>query len=273
MLPVLRIKSIAGFTRMGNLLLCLAVLVASAPVSVVAADQTPVIAAAASVRFALEDLADAFFRQSNHRVRMSLGSSGNLARQIREGAPYDVFLSADPRYVEVLVRDGITRDDGKDYLLDRLALIVPHGSPLATDGSLEDLRVALGDGRVKRFAIANPEHAPYGQRAEQALRHAGLWDAVRNRLVLGENVGQAAQFAVSGNAEGGLIGYSLARAPVIAESASAALIPREWHEPLRHRAVLLNAGVVARAFFEFLSSPTAGDVFRRHGFDLPGESN
>jgi molybdate transport system substrate-binding protein len=226
------------------------------------------------VRFALEDLVEAFYRESGHRVRLSLGSSGNLARQIREGAPYDVFLAADPRYVADLARRGLTRDDGKDYLLGRLALIVPHGSPLATDGSLEDLRAALADGRVKRFAIANPEHAPYGQRAEQALRHAQLWDAVRDRLVLGENVGQAAQFAVSGNAEGGIIGYALARAPAVAERGSAVPIPADWHDPLHHRAVLLNAaGAVALRFFEFLSSPGAHDVFRRHGFDLPGDSN
>jgi molybdate transport system substrate-binding protein len=250
----------------------LAIAAACIPAPLAAAERVPVIAAAASVRFALEDVADAFYRDSGHRVRLSLGSSGNLARQIREGAPYDVFLAADPRYVETLARDGLTRDGGKDYLFGRLAVIVPHGSPLAADGSLEDLRAALNDGRLERFAIANPEHAPYGQRAEQALRHAGLWDAIRERLVLGENVGQAAQFAVSGNAEGGLIGFALARAPVVAARASAAPIPSTWHAPLNHRAVVLNdADPVARQFFEYLSAPAARDVFRRHGFDLPGD--
>lgn len=232
----------------------------------------PVVAAAASVRFALEDVARAFYLETGQRVRLSFGSSGNLARQIRAGAPYALYLSADPSYVRDLSRDGFTRDGGKDYLLGRLAIIVPRGSALAADGSLEDLRRALADGRLKRFAIANPEHAPYGQRARQVLRRAGLWDAIRGHLVLGENVGQAAQFAVSGNAEGGIIGFALARAPAFSERGSAGLIPSQWHEPVRHRAVLLNAaGAAAQAFYDYLGSPGAGDLFRRHGFDLPGD--
>ncbi|NIM28073.1 MAG: molybdate ABC transporter substrate-binding protein [Gammaproteobacteria bacterium] len=256
----------------GRLLLGMALVAACIPAALAAPTRVPVVAAAASVRFALADVADAFQRETGHGVRLSLGSSGNLARQIREGAPYDLFLSADPRYVEDLLRGGFTRDAGKAYLLGRLALIVPHGSPLAADGSLADLRAALADGRVRRFAIANPEHAPYGQRAEQALRHAGLWDAIRERLVLGENVGQAAQFALSGNAEGGLVGFALARAPALAARASAALVPSAWHAPLSHRAVLLNgADAIARAFFDYLSSPGARALFRRHGFDLPGD--
>ena len=239
-----------------------------------AADRAPIVAAAASVRFALEDAAEAFHRASGHEVRLSFGSSGNLARQAREGAPYELYLAADARYVEDLARDGFSHGSGKDYLLGRLVIIVPANSPLIADGSLEDLRAALGDGRLKRFAIANPEHAPYGQRAEQALRHAGIWDAIRGRLVLGENVGQTAQFAVSGNAEGGIIGNALARAPGIAERSAAALIPRDWHAPLRHRAVLLNsAGPVAQQFYDYLSSPAAREVFRRHGFDLPDDSS
>lgn len=269
-----RTAVIATIALLGRFLPAMAIVATLVSASVGAAERVPVIAAAASVRFALEDVAESFHRDSGHRVRLSLGSSGNLARQIREGAPYDVFLAADPRYVEDLARRGLTRDDGKDYLLGRLCLIVPHGSPLAADGSLEDLRAALADGRVRRFAIANPEHAPYGLRAEQALRHARLWDAVRERLVLGENVGQAAQFALSGNAEGGIIAHALARAPAIAERGSAALIPGDWHEPLRHRAVLLKtAGPVALRFFDYLSSSGARGVFRRHGFDLPGASN
>jgi len=259
---------------MAKALLWLAILSASVTAPAESAARAPVIAAAASVRFALEDLAQAFYLETGQRLRLSLGSSGNLARQIREGAPYALYLAADPRYVEDLARDGFTRDGGKNYLLGRLAIFVPRRSPLAADGSLADLRAALADGRVKRFAIANPEHAPYGQRAEQTLRRAGLWDAIRERLVLGENVGQAAQFSASGNAEGGIIGLALARAPAVAARGSAAPIPREWHEPLRHRAVLLNsAGPVAQRFFDYLGSAAAREVFRKHGFDLPDDAD
>jgi len=235
---------------------------------------SPLVAAAASVRFAMQDVARAYFLDTGQRVRLTFGSSGNLARQIRAGAPYDVFLSADPAYIEALAEDGFSRDTGKDYALGRLALIVPHGSPLAVDGSLRDLRLALSDGRVKRFAIANPEHAPYGQRAEQVLRRAGLWEAVGERLVLGENVGQAAQFAVSGDAQGGIIAFALARAPAVSQRASAALIASEWHAPLRHRALLLNgAPISAHQFYDYLSSARAVQVLRKHGFELPGDAS
>jgi molybdate transport system substrate-binding protein len=269
-----RTISVTGLAPMGGVLLGLVMLGASMSAPAETAARGPVVAAAASVRFALADVARAFYLETGQHVRLSLGSSGNLARQIRAGAPYQVYLSADPGYVRDLARDGFTRDAGKNYLLGRLAIIAPRGSPLAADGTLEDLRLALFDGRLQRFVIANPEHAPYGQRAEQALRHAGLWEAIRERLVFGENVGQAAQFALSGNAQGGIISFALTRAPALAERGTAGLIPWQWHEPLAHRAVLLNsAGSVAQQFFDYLSSAVARDLFRKHGFDLPGDTS
>lgn len=247
-----------------------AVFATAVPIDAQGAPRPPLVAAAASARFALIDLANLFERQTTQRVRLAFGSSGNLARQIHAGAPFELYLAADPRYVEALARARLTRGPGKDYLLGRLAIVVSKGSPLAADGSLEDLRTALAGRRVTRFAIANPEHAPYGERAEQALRHVGLWEAIQDRLVVGENVGQAAQFAVSGNADGSIIGLALARSPPIASQTSAAKIPRSWHEPLRHRAVLLStAGQVATQFYDYLDSQAARDVFRNHGFDLP----
>lgn len=234
--------------------------------------EAPVVAAAASVQFALEEIVAAYHAKSGHRVRFSLGSSGNLARQIRQGAPYQIFISADERFVLELARDGITEDSGTLYSIGRIVLFVPHGSPLEADGSLEDLGKSLGDGRLKRFAIANPEHAPYGQRAEEALRSAGLWEAVRNHLVYGENVAQAAQFAASQNAQGGIIAESLARSPKVSASGSFALIPETMHRPLRQRMVLVRgAGPVARQFYAYLATPPARAVFAKYGFSLPGE--
>jgi molybdate transport system substrate-binding protein len=134
------------------------------------------------------------------------------------------------------------------------------------------LRAALSDGRVRRFAIANPEHAPYGRAAREALQHAGLWDAVRPRLVLGENAAQATQFATSGDAQGGIIPLSLARAPAVSALGSFALIPAQAHRPLRQRMVLIKgAGETARAFYGFLQQPGTREIFRRYGFMLPGE--
>lgn len=237
-----------------------------------AAQPAPVVAAASDLQFALTEIAAAFEAETGEAVRVSLGSSGNLARQIRQGAPFELYLSADEDFVLDLARDGFTRDEGRLYALGHLALVVPRGSLLRADGTLDDLEAALAEGRVARFAIANPEHAPYGRRAAEALRHRGLWEALAPRLVLGENVAQAAQFAVSGNAQGGLVAYSLALSPQLSARAEHALIPEEWHSPLRQRmALLTGAGPVAERFYHYLQQPSARAVLRDHGFVLPAE--
>jgi molybdate transport system substrate-binding protein len=236
------------------------------------ANPAPVIAAASDLQFALEEIVQAFAADTGQRVRLTMGSSGNFARQIRQGAPFELYLSADEDYVTALARDGFTRDHGALYAIGRIVLIVPHGSPLAADGSLDDLAAALETGRVIRFAIANPEHAPYGKRAEEALRHRGLWDTIRPTLVYGENVSQAAQFATSGNAQGGIIAYSLALAPRVQTLGEFALIPEDMHSPLRQRMVLLrNAGPIAEQFYAYMQKPAARDILARFGFVPPND--
>ena len=234
----------------------------------------PVIAAASDLQFALVEVAEAFQATSGKSVKLTFGSSGNFARQIRQNAPFEVFFSADENYVQDLARDGFMRDAGTLYAIGRIVLLVPNGSALKLDPTLADLAAALGDGRLKKFAIANPEHAPYGRAAEQALRHAGLWDAIRDRLVLGENVSQAAQFATSGNAQGGIVAQSLALSPKVAALGGHVLIPAEWHAPLRQRMGLARtAGPVAEQFYAFASSPAARTILRKYGFVLPNEAN
>ncbi len=237
-----------------------------------AGEEPPVVAAAADLQFALAEIADAFQSRTGLAVRTTFGSSGNFARQIRQGAPFELFLSADESYVLDLARDGLARDEGVLYALGRIVLIVPHGSPLEPDGALDDLAAAAADGRLGRFAIANPEHAPYGRRAEEALRHKGLWEAVAPKLVLGENVSQAAQFATSSNASGGLIAYSLAVSPQVSARGRFALVPAEWHSPLRQRMARVGrAGETATRFYRFLQEEPARAIFRTYGFSLPGE--
>jgi molybdate transport system substrate-binding protein len=232
--------------------------------------ETPVIAAASDLQFALEEIAEAFEAETGQPVELTFGSSGNFARQIRQGAPYDLYLSADEGFVLDLHADGFTRDEGMLYALGRIVIFTPHSAPLKADGSLEGLAAALAEGRVSRFAIANPEHAPYGLAAEQALRHGGLWEAVAPTLVLGENVSQAAQFAATGNTDGGIIAYSLALSAPVAARGTFELIPEEWHAPLRQRMVLLDdAGPVAERFYGYLQAPAAQDILRRNGFALP----
>ncbi len=258
-----------AFARRAVLAAVAAVLIApQAP----AQAEAPVIAAAADLRFAVEEIAAKFREETGMTVRLSLGSTGNFARQIREGAPFRMFMAADEQFILDLARDGFTRDQGTLYAVGRIVVKVPDGSTLRADGTMETLRAALDAGRITRFAIANPEHAPYGKRAEEALRHAGLWDRIQPFLVLGENVAQAAQFALSGNAEGGIIAYSLALAPQVRAQGSHDLIPEDWHEPLRQRMALLNgAGPVAEAFYAYIQSPSARAIMESYGFVLPHE--
>lgn len=256
--------------------LCLMAGAAAAPTALWATpDGTdePVIAAASDLQFALGDIAAAFEETTGRSVKLAFGSSGSFARQIRQGAPFQMYLSADERYVRDLAQAGLTRGEGALYAVGRIAIIVPHGSPLKADGTLDDLAAALDDDRITRFAIANPEHAPYGQRAEQVLRHKGLWERIRPKLVFGENVSQAAQFATSANAQGGIVAYSIALAPRVSAMGEFALIPDDRHSPLRQRMVLLKtAGPVAERFYSYVQEPEARAVFRNYGFLLPGEA-
>jgi len=242
--------------------------------STAVAAEEPAVAAAADLNTALPEVAALFNKQTGRSVKLTFGSSGNFAQQIQNGAPFEVFLSADEGYVEKLSAAGKTDGAGVLYAIGRIGLFQPKGSPITADGNLRDLAAAVRDGRLQKFAIANPEHAPYGRAAEEALTHAGLWDAIRPKLVLGENVAQATQFATSGSAQGGIIPLSLALTPQVKAAGTFALIRAEWHKPLRQRAVVLkSAGETARTFYAFLQTPPARAIFKRYGFVLPGEAS
>ena len=238
------------------------------------AGKAPPIAVAANLQVAMEEIAEAFEADTGETLKLTFGSSGNFARQIRQGAPFELFFSADEQYVRDLAGDGFTGDEGALYGIGRIVLVVPKtGSPLKADGSLGDLKSAIAEGRVSRFAIASPEHAPYGLAAKQALQHGGLWESLQPHIVLGENVSQTALFATSGNAEGGIIAYSLALSPNVMTIADHALIPADWHAPLNQRMVLLkDAGPVAERFYAYVQTPPARAIFRKYGYVLPGES-
>jgi molybdate transport system substrate-binding protein len=252
-------------------LLCtalLAAIVAGGPV--VARDDAPVVAAASDLQFAIAEIAERFTLDTGMRVRLATGSTGNFARQIREGAPFQIFMAADEQFIFDLHADGFAQDAGDLYAIGRIVIMAPNGSSLSPDETLDTLADLLAAGRITRFAIANPDHAPYGMRAREALIARGLWDDLQPFMVLGENVSQAAQFALSGNAEGGIIAWSLALAPQLGGRGTHALIPEDWHEPLRQRMVLLNgAGAVARAFYAYLQEPAARGIMARYGFALP----
>ncbi len=260
------------FSQLAGLLAGVALAACLPGASVTLAAEAPLIAAASDLQFALDEVAEQFAVETGQTVRLTFGSSGNFARQIEQGAPFELYLSADESFVFRLAEGGHTRDRGTLYAIGRIVLFTPHGSRLTADEELAGLEAALDAGTIRRFAIANPEHAPYGRAAEQALRHAGLWERIQPHIVLGENVSQAAQFAVTGNSQGGIIAYSLALAPRLQARGHYALIPEERHEPLRQRMVLTQrAGPVAERFHDYMQSQPARVIMRRYGFVLPGE--
>jgi molybdate transport system substrate-binding protein len=226
------------------------------------------VAAASDLQFALPELAAAYERASGRHVALSFGSSGNLARQLEQGAPMDLFLSADESFVHRLAEARLTRDAGALYAVGRVACLVPSASTLPLDEKLDGLRRGLP--QIRRFALANPEHAPYGRAAREALQRLDLWDAVQPMLVLGENISQATQYVASGAAQAGMTSLSLALAPPVAARTRHVVLPETLHAPLRQRMALMkNARPAAAVFYEYLQSPAARALLARHGFAVP----
>jgi molybdate transport system substrate-binding protein len=234
------------------------------------AQKPPMVAAASSLNFALKAVADQFATERGERVELVFGASGTLTRQIHEGAPFELFLAADDEFPAQLAAAGLTRDAGAVYATGRLVLFAPTGSPLSVDERLEGLARLLASGGVRRFAIANPEVAPYGKAAEEVLRKRGIWDTVRPALVMGDSIAQAAQFATTGNAVGGLIAYSLVRSPDFANRGTFALVPAADHAPIRQRMVLLKtASPVSERFYRYLQGAAARAILQQGGFETP----
>jgi molybdate transport system substrate-binding protein len=253
--------------RFWALLLCALTLSATAASG---QDRPPIVAAASDLKFALTEIATRFEDETGRKVQLNFGSSGNFARQIQQGAPFELFMSADEDFVFRLADAGLTRDRGDLYAVGRIVLYAPKNSPLRLDAQLQGVRA--GWQHVRRFAIANPEHAPYGRAAEQALRALGLWEFVQPKLVLGENIAQTAQFVTTGNAQVGIVALSLALAPELAAAGDYVLLPDSLHAPLRQRMVLTRrAGDTAARFYAYMMQPPARTILRRYGFLLPGE--
>lgn len=237
-----------------------------------AAAQEIAVAAAADMSAALPELAAAYTKQTGQTVKLSFGASGNLTNQIRNGAPFDVFFSADEQYPQQLISEGLaSKDTLYRYAVGRLVLWVPNDSPL----DLSKLGIkALLEPSVKKIAIGNPATAPYGRAAEATLRHFGIYDQVSSRLVVGENISQAAQFVESGNAQAGLIALSHALAPAMKSKGRYWMVPLDAYPTLNQAAVMLSKSKqqdAARKFLDFLRTPEAGSLLSAYGFSLPTE--
>jgi molybdate transport system substrate-binding protein len=233
--------------------------------------QTLRIAAAADLQYALTDLAAQYEKQTGAKLAINYGSSGNFFAQIQNGAPFDLFFSADLDYPKKLTDAGFAESDSLQiYAAGRLALWLPPDSPLDPTTGLK----ILLDPRIQKIAIANPEHAPYGRAAVAALQNAGLYDHLKSKLVFGENISQAAQFVQSGSAQAGLIALSLAGAPAM-KNGKRWDIPPDRYPSIEQAAVVLKSSPnkqAALAFLAFLKTPLARATFERYGYAAPSSA-
>jgi len=233
-----------------------------------ASAQTLKVAAAADLQFAMQYLAKEFEKNSNVKIDVIYGSSGNFFSQIQNGAPFDIFFSADMEYAKKLDAAGLAESGTlARYAVGRLVLWTPPGSPV--DVAKDGWKTLL-DSRVQKIAVANPEHAPYGRAAVAALRSAGIYDQVQSKLVYGENISQAAQFAQSGNAQAGLVALSLALSPGMKDGKWWE-VPADAYPPIEQGVIVLQTSknkVAARAFLEFVTGAQGRETLKKYGFSF-----
>jgi len=249
--------------------ICLLLLALLAPYARGRAAEHLTVAAAADLTFAFQEVAGRFEQATGNSVRLSFGSSGNFFSQIQNGAPFDLFFSADISYPKKLESLGLVAPDSLyQYAKGKIVLWTPKGSRLDLSRGLQ----VLLDPAARKIAIANPEHAPYGRAAVAALQHEGIYRQVRGKLVLGENVSQAAQFVVSGSADVGILAESLTLAPSLKDKGEAFEVPASIYPPIDQAGVILKSSrnkAAARQFLEFLRQPETLEVMRRYGFETP----
>lgn len=227
------------------------------------------VAAASDLQFAFQEVATRFEHETGKKVNLIFGSSGNFFTQIQNGAPFDVFFSADSEYPRKLEVAGFVEPGTVyEYAVGKIVLWIPKDSTL-------DLRAGLPvllDPRVRKIAIANPEHAPYGRAAVSALQHEQIYENVRDKLILGENISQAASFVTSGGADAGIIAFSLALAPSMREQGRYVQIPAQDYPPIRQAAAILKSSQqksVARKFVDFAQTPAVIELLKTYGFSPP----
>ena len=227
------------------------------------------VAAASDLTFAMAEIVDRYQAKSGDKVTVSFGSSGNFFSQIQNGAPFDLFFSADADYPKKLADAGLA-DSGSlyEYAIGKLVVWVPTASKVDIGRGID----ALTDPSITRIAIANPDHAPYGRAAVAAMRLAGIYDQLKGKLVLGENISLAAQFAQSGNADAGVIAASIALSPAMKSAGRYGEVAPGQYPPVRQAAVILKSShdpAAARRMLDFFKEPSVAAILARYGFSAP----
>lgn len=239
-------------------------------------EQQPVIAVAASVAAASESIARRFHAKTGIQVRWSTGASGNLARQIRRGAPFELFISADRSYVQSIVDSGLNDGPGVTYAIGQLALLVSKRSDLVLPTTQmpasereNEIRSLLRDPRIERITMANPQHAPYGRAARESLQFLGLWHSLKAKMVFGESVTQSARFARTDSVHAALLPLGIIMHSPLANEPHWA-VPADWHQPLHQQMILIKgASDEAKRLFAFMRGADAREVLSEFGFLVP----
>jgi len=227
------------------------------------------VAAAADLQFAMQDIADQFQKETGKKVKLIFGSSGNFFQQIQNGAPFDMFFSADLSYPKKLEAAGLTVPGSYyQYAKGRIVIWVPKDSALDVSSGLKSLL----NPNIKKIAVANPQHAPYGQAAVAAMQKEGIYDKVKDKFVLGENISQTASFVVSGSADVGIVALSLALSPSMRDKGRYVEISTDEYPPIQQAGVILSSSKnkeAAEQFLSFVKTASVADTLKKYGFDVP----
>lgn len=229
-------------------------------------------AAAADLQFAMQDIASRFQKETGINVKVSYGSSGNFFQQLQNGAPFDLFFSANLDYAKKLETDGLVEPGSYyEYAKGKIVIWTTNDSKINLNSGLK----ALLEPAITKIAVANPQHAPYGQAAVAALQRENVYDKVKDKLVLGENISQAASFVVSGAADVGIVALSLALAPNMKDKGHYAEVPKDDYPPIEQACVILRSSKnkeAARQFLAFVKTAVIRNVLRNYGFDVYNEA-
>jgi molybdate transport system substrate-binding protein len=245
-------------------LLLLFILALTAPA---AAADTPLVAVASNMSHVMQAIATDYSQSRGIQVKLTFGSSGNFSRQIQQGAPFDIFLSAAGKYVEILADKQLLAQQPQPYARGGIGFFIPETSHLNKVNNLTELFLELEFGNYRRIAIANPDYAPYGVAARQALQNGGLWAIEKKKLLVAGNAAQVTQYVLSGGVDAGIIPESFVGLPEIAENGRFIPIPENWHEPItQYLALLRNAGENGRDFYHYLMSEPARGQLRDSGY-------
>lgn len=244
-------------------------------VSELCSAQSITVVAAADLQSAMQEVGAAFEKQTRKEVKLIYGSSGNFFQQLQNGAPFDMFFSANLDYAKRLQTAGLTEPGSfYEYAQGKIVIWVPKESKLDLNAGLKGLL----DTSVGKIAVANPQHAPYGQAAVAALEKEGIYDRVKNKLVLGENISQTASFVMSGSADAGIVALSLALSPNMKDKGRYVEIPNGEYPPIEQACVILSSSKnkeTAKQFLSYIKTPAVAAILKRYGFDVgtPSHTN